>query len=170
MIKFSGLFVDPKSSLGYCGVSVPDKIMKQVQALENKRFIITLNNRITFPGTPVPVEKGQYLVLVNKARQKQLKNEILSPIHVEMIVDESEFGMPMPEEFQEVMSEDPEGEAYLRDLSPGKIRSLLYIVGKVKNQDKRIEKSVVIFEHLKANKGQLDMRMLNVAFKEYNKL
>lgn len=169
-IEFSGRFVSSDHVLGYQGITVPKEVMTQIKKLDNQRFIIHLNEDIVYPGTPVSIGKDHYIILVNKARQKKLRYNIDQEINLTLVPDESEFGMPMPEEFKEVMSEDPEGEAYLRALTPGKIRSLIYLVAKVKNPDKRIEKSVVIFEHLRANKGIIDFPMLNIAFKEYNKL
>jgi hypothetical protein len=46
----------------------------------------------------------------------------------------------------------------------------LYIAGKVKNPDKRIQKSLVILEHLKKNKGIIDFKQLNFELKLKNNL
>ena len=169
MLEFTGKYLITDSAIGYNGVIAPSEIMNEIRKMENQRFIITINNAISYPGTPVPIDKGSYLVLINKARAKKLKLQVGDQVQVSFAHDESEYGMPMPEEMAMVLSEDPEGEAFLKGLTPGKIRSLIYLVSKVKNPDKRIEKAVVILEHLRANKGKLDMKMLNVAFKEYGK-
>ena len=55
-------------------------------------------------------------------------------------------------------------------LTPGKKRTLLYLVGNVKNSDSRIRKSLAIADHLTVNKGQIDFKLLNEAFKAYNKM
>ena len=73
--------------------------------------------------------------------------------------------MPISEEMKELLEIDPEGEALFHKLTPGKIRSLLHFVNKYKSSDKRIEKSVIILEHLKANNGTLDWKTLHDAFK-----
>jgi uncharacterized protein YdeI (YjbR/CyaY-like superfamily) len=87
-----------------------------------------------------------------------------------MVKDDSKYGMPMPDEFQEVLYQEPDASKYFHELTAGKQRSLLYIVGKVKNTESRIKKSLAIADHLVANKGKLDFKMLNEAFKEYNKM
>jgi len=169
-MEFTGPYILTGSSLGYNGVIVPQKIMDQIKEMENQRFIITVNGEVSYPGTPISIEKGLYIVLINKARAKKLKLIPGNECHVSFVKDTSEYGMPISPEMQSVLDEDPEGKAFLVSLTPGKIRSLIYIVSKVKNPDKRIEKSIVILEHLRANKGKLDYKMLNIAFKEYNKL
>jgi len=74
--------------------------------------------------------------------------------------------MPISEELEEILSQDPDGSELFHKLTPGKIRSLIYHVGKYKSSDKRVEKGVIILEHLKANEGKLDWKMLNEAFKQ----
>lgn len=170
MFQFEGKYINPQSALMYKGVEVPMTIVKEIRALDNKRFIITINDEISYPGTISAMSKECYIVLVNKARSKKLKLTFGDIVSVKMIQDTSEFGMPIPDEMQMVLDEDPEGSDLLKSLTPGKIRSLIHLVAKVKNPDKRIEKSVVIMEHLRANNGQLDYKMLNVAFKEYNNM
>ncbi len=170
MFEFEGLYSDPKSVLLYNGVRVPDEIVETIKNLDNKRFIITLNDAVSYPGSINPISKGHYIILINKARAKQLKIQFGDIVQVKMEPDTSEFGMPISEEMQLVLDEDPEGFDYLKKLTPGKIRSLIYMVTKVKNPDKRIEKTIVILDHLRANQGKLDYKMLNVAFKEYNRM
>ena len=77
--------------------------------------------------------------------------------------------MPMPDEFQEVLYQEPDASNYFHALKAGKQRSLLYIVGKVKNAESRINKSLAIANHLLANKGKLDYKMLNEAFKDQHR-
>ena len=168
MFEFSTKFINPNSAIYYRGAVVPSDVIEQIKSLENKRFIVLLNGKEEYPGTPVPIEQNLYIILINKARAKKLKLEVGQDVHIKLTPDESKYGMPIPPEFQEVLDEDPEGKEMLEALTPGKIRSLIYLVSKVKNPDKRIEKSVIILEHLRINNGKLDNKMLNQAFKEYN--
>ncbi len=170
MFEFKGPYINPESAIYYSGIQVPGDIVKEIKKLDNQRFIIKINDSIEYPGTIIPIEKGVYIILVNKERVRKLKLKLNDEVTVSLSVDESTYGMPIPAEFQEVLNEDPEGKELLEKLTPGKIRSLIYIVSKLKSADKRIEKSVIILEHLRANNGKLDMKMLNVAFKEYNRI
>jgi uncharacterized protein YdeI (YjbR/CyaY-like superfamily) len=62
----------------------------------------------------------------------------------------------MPAEFNEVLKQDREGNKLFHALTAGKQRSLLYLVGKVKNIDRRIHTALVVVEHLKKNEGRID--------------
>ena len=168
MFEFTGPYINPQSAIYYNGVVVPKDILEQIKTLDNKRFIVHINDTLEYPGTPVPIEKGVSIILINKSRSKKLKLELNQDIHIKLVPDTSKYGMPLPPEFKEVLDEDHDGRAYLESLTPGKIRNLIYLVAKVKNPNKRIEKAVVIMEHLRINKGKLDFKMLNMAFKEYN--
>jgi uncharacterized protein YdeI (YjbR/CyaY-like superfamily) len=75
--------------------------------------------------------------------------------------------MPMPEELEELLLQDPEGDMYFHELTPGKQRNLIYMVSKPKGVDTRIKKALVIVQHLKEVKGQLDFKMLNEAYKRW---
>ena len=69
--------------------------------------------------------------------------------------DESKYGMPMPEELQEVLNQDPEGDKLFHTLTAGKHRSMMYYIAKVKDIDKRIHTALVFIEHLKKNDGKV---------------
>jgi len=68
------------------------------------------------------------------------------------------------------LDQDEEGNAFFRSLTPGKQRSLIYIVTTVKNPESRMKKSLAIIHHLKLAKGKLDFRQLNTWIKYYNNL
>jgi uncharacterized protein YdeI (YjbR/CyaY-like superfamily) len=79
--------------------------------------------------------------------------------------DESEYGLPMPEELQELLLQDEEGDRLFHALTIGKQRTLLYIVGSVKDTGKRISRALAIVNHLKATGGKIDYKKLNEAIR-----
>ena len=74
----------------------------------------------------------------------------------------------MPEEMEVLLAQDEEADRYFHQLTPGKQRSLLHIIGKPKTEATRLKKAIVITEYLKTNRGKLDFKELNLAFKEYS--
>lgn len=66
----------------------------------------------------------------------------------------------MPEEFREVLNQDPEGDLLFHQLTPGKQRTLLHQISSAKDIDKRIRISLVIVRHLKDNEGRVDYDLL----------
>jgi len=115
----------------------------------------------------MPYPKG-YFILMNQANVKKLNIKEGDPVNIVINKDTSEYGVPMPDSFLALLSQDEQGSAYFHQLTPGKQRSLIYIVGKVKNIDSQINKGLAILSHLTEAKGQLDFKRLNEKIKEYN--
>lgn len=148
---------------------VSDEMARTFIEGNDRRVVCKINGATTIHCALMP-NKGTWFVMLNQEIIKKLQLTLYGEIHVEMVKDDSKYGMPMPDEFQEVLYQEPDASKYFHELTAGKQRSLLYIVGKVKNTESRIKKSFAIADHLVANKGKLDFKMLNEAFKEYNKM
>lgn len=126
-----------------------------------KRVVCTLNNITTYQCALLPKGDGAWLITVNKKIRDLHKLKEGSRFEVKLVKDESEYGLPMPEEFAEVLAQDPEGNQIFHSLTAGKIRTLLYIAGNVKSTEKRIQRALAIIEHLKRNHGSIDFKQLN---------
>jgi uncharacterized protein YdeI (YjbR/CyaY-like superfamily) len=111
------------------------------------------------------VGNGDFLITVNKQLRDKLKLGEEDEVLVELKKDTSEFGLPVPEEFVELLAQDEEGNRYFMDLTDGKKRTLLYIIGKPKASDLRIRNGVAILEHLKRQHGQINYKQLNLDLK-----
>ena len=81
-------------------------------------------------------------------------------VTVELRRDNTKYGLPMPEELQEVLNQDDEGNRLFEALTNGRQRTILYYVAKAKDVDRRIHAALVIVEHLKNNEGKIDYHKL----------
>jgi hypothetical protein len=125
-----------------------------------RRVVCTINGELSFQCSLMPNGKGQYYISVNKENRTRLGIEPGDRVHVELQRDQSKYGLPMPEELQAVLDDDPEGDKLFHALTNGKQRTLLYFVGKQKDIDRRIDSALIILEHLKDNDGKIDYRKL----------
>jgi len=148
-------------------IPVPDDVSEHFSQYDDKRVLYTLNASITRPGGIMKSAAYHYLLL-NKQVVRQLKLHQGAEVTVDIEKDTSEYGMPLPEELQVVMDQDDSGREYFDQLTPGKQRNLIYVVAKVKNPDKRINKALAIMEHLNEEKGVIDFKKLNETIKKYN--
>jgi len=144
---------------------VPDFVYNAL-AEEDRRVICVLNEAIEYQCAMLPRGDGTYLITVNKKIRDQLKLKEGSRFNVSLSKDTSKYGLPMPEEFAEVLAQDVEGDNLFHALTAGKIRTLLYIAGNVKSSDKRIERALAIVEHLKINGGKIDFKTLYLRIAE----
>lgn len=148
-------------------IPIPKAIADQFIEGQNRRVLCTVNNHQPIHAALMPRD-GDYFILINTKLQKQLGIEEHEKISVTLEKDRSEYGHPMPESFEVLLSQDEEGAAYFHELTKGKQRSLIYIVQKVKNIDSQLAKGLAIMHHLRESKGNLDYKRLNELIKHYN--
>ena len=129
-----------------------------------RRVLCTINGVETFPCALMPYD-GEFTIVVNKDRRKKLGIIAGDKITVEIAADESEHGMPMPDELREVLNQDPEGQTIFQALTPGKRRSMMYFIGKIKDIDRRIHTSLIFIEHIKKNNGKIVHEKLTAELK-----
>lgn len=168
-MKFTGfLSVFDESSLSWeKHIPIPDTIFTEMLKIaDDKRIICTLNNTLSFHCAMMPKGSFHY-ILVNNETFKKLKLQVNDEVSVEITKDDSKYGINISEELEEVLFSDPDGSALFHQLTPGKQRSLIHIINKFKSSQLRIEKSFVVLEHLKRQKGVLDFKKLNADFKEF---
>lgn len=166
MVKvFKGSVEKFESGLWSYHIIVPNKIYDSLTKTGNKRILCTINEHPYFHAGFMPNGKGQWFIKLNKEKMKNFQLTIGQTVSVKLEPDNSKYGMRLPEEFDAVLLQDINGAQYFEKLTPGKQRSLIYLIEKVKNTDKRISKSLTILNHLTANNGKLDFKALNEAFK-----
>ncbi len=150
-------------------VKVPDEVAIEILSDENKRILVDFNDAGFQVSTALfPLGDNKYFINLGKDVRKKLKVDKGDHVKLTITRDTSPYGMPMPEEMQAILHEDPEGSECFHALTPGKQRSLIYLVSKVKSSEKRLGKAYVIITFLRENSGNLDFKELNAAFKAYN--
>jgi hypothetical protein len=144
---------------------VPDAVAGLFADGTDRRVVCILNEKIEYQCALLPRGDGSFLITVNKKTREKLKLQPGSALRVSLRKDLSEYGLPMPEELAELLAQDQEGHRLLHALTPGKIRTLLYIAGQPKTSDKRLQRALAIVEHLKKNAGKIDYKQLNLDLK-----
>jgi bifunctional DNA-binding transcriptional regulator/antitoxin component of YhaV-PrlF toxin-antitoxin module len=164
-MEFTAVIDIFESDLWFYHFYVPDYIVEELSKDGNKRMNCTVNNSLTYPCALMPDGKKAYFITINKEYRKKLGLEKGSIITVDLEKDESKYGMPICEEFEELLIQDDLGSHFFHRLSIGKQRSLLYIVNKFKSSELRLTKAIIILNYLKSASGKLDYKELNEAFK-----
>lgn len=145
-------------------ITVPDDIMDDFKA-SDKRVICTINDSHEHHCALMSNGDGTYFIMVNKDFRKKYDLNTGDEIIVKLRKDDSKYGMAVPDFFEELCFQDPIASQHFHALTPGKQRSLLHVIGKVKSEQKQLEKALTIFDYLKMTNGELDFRELNEAFK-----
>ena len=120
-----------------------------------RRVVCALNGTEPFQCSLFP-SRGDYFITLSKKLRDKLKVNVGDKVTIELAKDESKYGMLMPEEFAEVLRQDPKGRTLFEALSPGNQRLMLKLIVFVKDVDKRIARSLVGIELLKQHDGKFE--------------
>ena len=167
--KFDSIIGRHEGKVYYDHVIIPAKIHDKIVQDGNKRVLCTINEHEYFHAGLLPTGDGSYYIILNKTRMKAFALDIGQKVTVSLEKDTSKYGMKMPDEFKEVLESDPSGSRLFEELTDGKKRNLIHLVASIKNVDLKITKALIIIDHLKANKGKIDFKLLMEAMKVKNR-
>lgn len=170
MEAYKSIIADFNNDLWGHHFLVSRDIAKKYVEGTNRRVICNLNGQHTFHCALMPHGDGDFFINLNKEIRKKLHLKVGDHIEFTLKKDESKYGIPMPEEMSELLAIDDETDQYFHSLTPGKQRSLLYLIAKPKSSAIRLNKALAITDFLKINKGVLDYKLLHSYIKDYNNL
>ncbi|HEV7701225.1 MAG TPA: YdeI/OmpD-associated family protein [Pyrinomonadaceae bacterium] len=149
------------SKPAYHIIKFPKALLAEFNFKRNlRRVICSINGDAPYHCAVFPA-KSNYMITVNKETRDRLGLAVGDEVRLEFVRDESEFGMPMPEELAEVLRQDDEGERLFRALSPGNQRIMMKLIEYSKDEEKRIIRSLTGVELLKKNDGKFDYHLQN---------
>lgn len=147
--------------MGMHYVEIPATIVKKLGGLNKQRLHCTLNKKMQFPCGLMALREGMAYVSINKKRLNELELQVGDVIDVILEPDHSQFGMEVPEELEELLRQDPEGERRFLQLTPGKQRNIIYYISGVKSSNLRLDRALKLINNLKqAPEGKETMRMI----------
>jgi len=147
---------------------VPKEVSAYFLSLPStRRVLCKINGSPAFNCALMPDGLGDYFINLPQKTRTELNLKEQQQIEVVLEADTSEYGMPMPEELQEMLYQDQEGNDAFMSLTPGKKRNLIYIVNNVKSTEIKLRRAHVIINHLRMH-DKLDFRQLNVELKAAN--
>lgn len=151
-------------------IRVPDGVAAPFVSGSDRRVICTIKGLPPFHCALMHDGSGGFFILLNQQRRKALGLVLGEAVEAALEKDTSDFGMPMSDEFREVLSQDDEARNIFLALTAGKQRTLIYWADSVKSPDIKIRRALVLMDHLRQTQGGLDYRVLNAQLKEANRL
>ena len=148
MLKFQTAIGKHESMFGSAYIPVTPQQLKKIGG-HKTRLICKINQLDGFPCAVMPHGNGSNYIMLSKEKFKKFKLNYDDIYRIELIKDESEYGMPMPEELEEVLKQDPEGKTRFDHLSPGKQRNIIYYTSKIKSAQLRAERAWLFINNLK---------------------
>lgn len=128
-------------------VTVPYDIATRLLS-ESKRFLVTFDQSDHIHCTIHRKDEGYYIML-GKHFKSIVGVDTGQEVEVQIEIDNSEYGAPMPIELEECIAIDPDGAEIFYNLSDGRKRSAMFFVNKAKAEATRIKRALLILENLK---------------------
>jgi hypothetical protein len=137
-----------KFSNGMHYVMVDENIVKSFIIKGSKRAICSIDSE-NFHCAFMPKKEGGYFINLGSVICKKLNLKEGDSLTLSFAEDNSELQFEMPEEFSEVLYQDPDTDAIFQALTDGNKRGLIYVIALVKSSEKRIERALKVAEKLK---------------------
>jgi hypothetical protein len=139
--------------LNYWFVEITPDILAQLPGRKekgdfNQRLLITLDNKVQWQAGILALGEGSGLITVQKDRLKKIGKTLGDSVIVQLQKDESEFGVPVPEEIQEYWIQVPESKDRFDTLTPGMKRYILNHISTAKSPEKRLERTHILMSNL----------------------
>jgi hypothetical protein len=164
-MEFKSVLENFKTKLWTYHIKVPLSVARHFLEQGDKRVVCTLNDHLTFQCAIMPAGDDIHFINLNKKIRDELKLKVGQSVSVKLEKDQSTYGLPVPPELQEVLLQDQEGNRLFHALTPGKQRNLIYYAGLVKDPELRLQRALIMMEHLRRNGGKIDFRALFQEFK-----
>ncbi len=145
-------------------IPIPLDVANQLIGV-NRRVMCAMKNGDAFHCALMHDGGGGFFINLNKELMKKHELSQFDEIDIRLHKDTSKYGVFVPDFFEELCDQDPEGSGIFHALTMGKQRGLFHILTKPKSEQKQLEKTLIIFDYLKACNGELDYKALNEAFK-----
>ena len=135
-------------------IEVPVEIISQLngkfeKGKLNHRVVITINNQLNWQGGIVALGDGIGYITLSTARMKQLSVHLNDTVNVSLKLDTSKYGFDVPEELEELLKQDIEGNRRFELLKPGMQRYIIYYIIQVKSSEKRLDRALLLINNLK---------------------
>lgn len=155
------------NALGYGQfLPIPDEVyLEMFKLAPDKRVRCVLGGQEELYCAMQPKD-GKHFIMLNKPMMKKLNWAIGDMVSIEIEKQELKYGIPISIEMEEVLNSDWEGNEFFQVLTPGAQRSLIHIINKYKNSQLRIDRSILLLQHLVIRRGSVDFKILQQNFKQ----
>ena len=113
-------------------LAIPAEHVDAVREAGDGRYVITVNDAVTWHCGLLPTGDGRWFVAVSKAKIKAAQTTFGGWVHVDLAVDKSKYGMPIPDDLQDMLDDDPEFLKRFDAMLPGKRRGMIHHIASAK--------------------------------------
>jgi len=129
-------------------LAIPLSISDDLRSKKINRVQVVLQDSAPYASGLLPLGDGRLFLIISKQRQKEMGQFLGAWLQVEIWEDQSKYGMPVPEELQELFDFDPAIEKAFENLLPGKRRNYLHQIASAKTEPTRTKRVLKLLKDL----------------------
>ncbi len=129
-------------------VAIPHELSDALKAQKVKRVQVSINETHPYACGMLPTGDGRLFIIMSQQRQKDLGMFLGAWVHVDLWEDRSKYGMPVPEDLQELFEFDPGIQDRFDLLLPGKRRNYLHRIAQAKTEATRTKRIAGLLKDL----------------------
>lgn len=113
-------------------IAVPAEITDAVRAHKAGRYVITINDAVTWHCGLLPTGDQRWFVAVSQEKIAAAQTKLGGWVHVDLVTDHSKYGMAVPQDLQDCLNDDPEFVKRFDAMLPGKRRGRIHHIASAK--------------------------------------
>ena len=118
--SFKGTLAKNDDHLYNYHIVVPEETVAKLKENKIDRFLCSINKGKSFHSSLIPAGNNEYFIKVNKEIRQEYGLNTGTICSLIINLDNSQYGIPMPEEMSELLNQDSEGDTFFHNLTPGK--------------------------------------------------
>ena len=115
-------------------IAVPSELTDAVRAHQAGRYVITVNDAVTWHCGLLPTGDQRWFVAVSQEKIAAAQTKLGGWVHVDLAPDHSKYGMAVPEDLQDCLDDDPEFLKRFDAMLPGKRRGRIHHIASAKTE------------------------------------
>lgn len=123
---------------GYCYVFVAAETVDTFPDKKKTRLICTVDSRLTLRCGLNHLGDGNFFIIISNKHLKTLGKEPGDTVTFILEPDPDPLGVDMPEVLEALLEQDEEAKRIFESYTPGKKRSLIFRIAKIKDTDKQV--------------------------------
>ena len=131
---------------GYCYFTISKELIDSFEKKGKTRFICTIDEHHTFSCGLNHLGDGNYFIMLTKDRITTILKEQGDSIEVQLEEDTSELGVEIPEVLEILLEQDSHLQSKFSLLTPGKKRSIIFQIMKIKDLNKQVAKAMELID------------------------
>lgn len=132
---------------GYCYLYVDAKVAESFPDKKKTRLICVIDNKLTLRCGLNHLGDGNFFVIVSSKYLKTLDKEPGDTVTFTLEPDPDPLGVDVPEVLQALLDQDEDLKAIYDTFTPGKKRSLIFSIARVKDIDRQVKAILTFFNN-----------------------